>query len=182
MTSTRTGTTLHYSPAPGRYDLDPQRTSVRFTARHWFGLAGVTGTFSLLAATMVVGDPASSSTLEAKVDASSFTSGNRWRDREVRSAKYLDVVNHPFITVKSSQAHCTDGTWTAPCTINAHGADAPSTLTVERLELADHEMVLRGSATVDRYAHGITAGKGIAGRWITLHLQTVATLATPHHR
>jgi polyisoprenoid-binding protein YceI len=175
-------TAPQYTPTPGRYAIDPQRTSVRFTARHLFGLAGINGTISLLRASAVIDDPATSSTMVAVLDAASFTSGNRWRDRAVRSAKYLDVANHPVITVTSSQAQCTQGTWIAECTISAHGVDAPSTLTVEQLDFPDGGLILRGSATVDRYAHGITAGKGIAGRWITLHIDAVATLAAPQPR
>jgi hypothetical protein len=33
---------------------------------------------------------------------------------------------------------------------------------------------IRAHAVIDRYAHGVTAGKGMAGRWLTVDVTAIA--------
>lgn len=44
-------------PAPGTWIVDTKRSSISFTTRHMFGLAGVSGTFELLSGQLVITDP-----------------------------------------------------------------------------------------------------------------------------
>jgi polyisoprenoid-binding protein YceI len=172
-----TASTIATAPAPtptvGHYRIDPVRSTVRFSTRHLFGLGPVSGTVSLREADFTVTEPLSA-TVHAVLDAASFDTGNPRRDRDVRSAKYLDVTAYPDITFSSQQVRLQEGKWVAVGTLTAHGVAAPVDLTLDELRRDDGELILRASARIDRYAHQVTAGKGLAARWLTVEVTAVA--------
>jgi polyisoprenoid-binding protein YceI len=161
--------------AAGHYRIDPARSSVRFTTRHLFGLGGVTGTFTLREAELAVGDPVTDLTFRAVIDAASFDTGNTKRDTDVVSRKYLDTATYPEITVTGHSASQRADTWVARCTVIAHGVAAPVEITLNEVTDTAGELTIHASARIDRYAHGITAGKGMAGRWLNLSITAVTT-------
>jgi len=162
----------------GRYRIDPTRTTVRLHTRHLLGLGAVDGTVRLRQASLVVGETPGAARLHAVLDAASFDTGNSKRDTEVRSAKYLDVTTHPDITFEAQRLRQRDGTWVATGTLTVHGVTKPADLTLEELQHGDDgELELRASATIDRYAHQVTAGKGLAARRLTVEITATATPA-----
>jgi polyisoprenoid-binding protein YceI len=173
MNASITDTTLAPAPTVGHYRIDPSRTTVRFSTRHLFGLGAVSGTVSLRAADFSVTEP-SSATVQAVLDAASFDTGNPRRDTDVRSAKYLDVTAYPDITFNSQQVRLHEGKWVAVGTLTAHGVAAPVDLTIDELRRDDGKLILRASAKIDRYAHQVTAGKGLAARWLTVEVTAIA--------
>ena len=62
-------------PRLGRYDIDPDGSSVAFRTRHLFGLAPVRGTFRIKAGTVDVTEPLASSRVRVEIDAASFRTG-----------------------------------------------------------------------------------------------------------
>lgn len=156
------------APAPGRYWVDPDRTTVQVSARHMFGLGRVTGPIALRDAEVRVGNPVSRTWLQARLDATSFHTGNPARDRAVRSAKYLDTAAHPEISFRGDAVQPTPSGWVVAGTITAHGVAAPAEVTIEGVQQSGNQLTVRAHARIDRYAHGVTAGKGIAGRRITV--------------
>ena len=82
-------------PAAGIYQLDPAASTVTFATRHMFGLAPVKGTFRLVSGQITIADPVTSSTVSAVIDAASFATGNPQRDKDVKSARFLHVRDHP---------------------------------------------------------------------------------------
>lgn len=162
----------------GRYRVDPNRTRIRLGARHMFGLGRVSGTVSLRHAALIVGEPATATTLRAVVDANSFDTGNDRRDAAVRSGKYLDSAGYPDITFGCEGIRRDAESWVASGTVTARGVSAPVDVRVEQADELDGELRLRANAKIDRYAHGVTAGKGLAGRWITLD---ISATCTPDH-
>jgi len=165
-------------PTVGRYRIDPTRTTIRFHTRHLFGLGSVSGTFQLRQGDLTVAEPVTSTTLRASVSAASFDTGLRKRDTAVRSAKYLDVTAYPDISFDSQQVHRHDGKWMVTGTITAHGIAAPATLTLDEWHHDDGgQLRLLASARIDRYAHRVTAGKGLAARWLTVQIDATATPA-----
>jgi polyisoprenoid-binding protein YceI len=175
MSAPAPSASLLQAPPAGRYRIDPARTAVRFTARHMFGLGRVTGTFSVREAELIVGNPATATSLNAVLDATSFETGSAKRDADVRSAKYLDADTYPDINFTCPGVRQCDGKWIATGTITAAGISAPAEVTLESFddEMAG-EVTLRASARVDRYAHKVTAGKGLVGRWLTFDITAVA--------
>jgi polyisoprenoid-binding protein YceI len=174
MTASTIGTTRTPAPAVGHYRIDPARTTVRFHTRHMFGLGSVTGTVTVREAEFTV-TGSSSARVHAVLDAASFDTGNRRRDRDVQSPTYLDVTAYPDITFDSQQVRLHEGKWVAAGTVTAHGVAAPVDLTLEELRESDNgELILRASAKIDRYAHGVTARKGLAARWLTIEVTAIA--------
>src|SRR5215472_14407120 len=83
---------------PGNYDVDPQRTTIRFRTRHMFGLGPVRGTFALRSGAVTVTDPVDGSAIFAEIDAASFHTGNPQRDRTIVQRRFLDAPRYPVIT------------------------------------------------------------------------------------
>jgi len=173
MNASTIDTTLAPTPAVGHYRIDPVRTRVRFSTRHLFGLGAVSGTVKLREADFSVTEPLFA-TVHAVLDAASFDTGNARRDIDVRSAKYLDVTAYPDITFDSELVSLQEGKWVAVGTVTAHGVAAPVDLTLEELRHGDGKLILRASAKIDRYAHRVTAGKGLAARWLTIEVTAIA--------
>ena len=162
-------------PPAGSYRIDPARTTIDLATRHMFGAGRVAAAFQLKQATLVIGNPATTTTLTAVIDAASFASGNPKRDAHVRQPKLLNVELYPEITVLTSAATLEDGRWTAPASITARGVTATATIALQAADTTSAgEVVLHAQVRVDRYAHGITSGKGLAGRWMTLTISAVA--------
>ena len=78
----------------GRWELDPQRSSVEFRVGHFWGLATVKGHFDDYEGRLDLGaDPA----IELTIDAASVQTGNPKRDQHLRSAPFFDAENHPSV-------------------------------------------------------------------------------------
>jgi polyisoprenoid-binding protein YceI len=76
----------------GRWQLDPQRSTIEFRARHFWGLATIKGHFDDYQGRLeLTSDPA----IELTIDAASVQTGNPKRDRHLRSADFFDAENHP---------------------------------------------------------------------------------------
>ena len=76
----------------GRWQLDPQRSSVEFRVRHLWGLMTVKGHFEDYEGRLdLAADPA----IELTIDAASVQTGNPKRDRHLRTADFFDAENHP---------------------------------------------------------------------------------------
>lgn len=173
-----TTSTIVALPATGEYRIDTERSAISFATRHLFGLAPVRGTFRLRDGHIrVAADPAASAA-RAVVAADSFHTGSAARDTAVRSATYLDTGRHPDIVFASTGLEQTADGWVLHGTLTVRGRTNP--LPVRILSLAPaghgvgHGVRLRARARVDRYAFGVSAGRGLAGRWLTLTLDVVA--------
>jgi polyisoprenoid-binding protein YceI len=170
------GTAIHPSrtPTPGHYRLDPDRTTIRFRTRHMFGLGVVRGEFALRGGHVDVADSISDTGVTAVVVAESFDTGHPTRDRMVRSATYLDVKRFPDLRFVSDTVEAGADCWIVVGTLYAHGVAAPLRITVSAVEITTGEITLRASAPVDRFAHGIKSGRGVAARRLSVDIIAVA--------
>src|SRR6185437_9349404 len=131
--------------------IDPSRSVITFSAKHQFGLGTVHGSFALRSGAIELAEPGTESRVTAVADAGSYASGSSARDRKVLSATFLDAERHPDIGFASTHAELdAAGTWHLHGVLTARGGAAPVVFTVVR------------------YAHGITALKGLAGRYLRL--------------
>src|SRR5262249_36875194 len=101
---------------------------------------------------------------------------------DVRSRKFLHADQHPAITFRSQRLANDGGTWTVHGILTARGTDAPLTLTVTAAAADGNALDLQAAGTVDRYAHGVTARKGMAGRWLHRTITVHATKSCPPAR
>ncbi len=88
-------------PAPGVYTVDGVHSTIGFAARHLVA-AKVRGHFTEFAGTVTIGDSAATSKVEATVQSASITTNNEMRDGHLKSADFLDLVNHPTLTLTST--------------------------------------------------------------------------------
>src|SRR5918994_6378841 len=86
---------------PQRFRVDASHSNVGFSVR-FMGLSTVRGAFSRVAGTVmyVEGRPEKSS-VSVVIDAKSINSNSENRDRHPRTADFLDVETHPYITFRS---------------------------------------------------------------------------------
>ena len=162
-------------PATGTYRIDPASSSVSFTTRHLFGLGAVKGTFGVLSGEVTIADPVTASTAQAVIDAASFSGGHPQRDKDVKSANFPHVQEHPHITFESSRlAREADG-WLMRGQLTVRGHSAPVELAVTESRGSGDGLTLRGTTRIDRYAFGLTKKKGLAARFLDLEITAQAT-------
>jgi polyisoprenoid-binding protein YceI len=174
---TQTSHSAPATPSPGTYRLDAEATSITFATRHIFGLAGVTGTFAVDSGEVTVSDIPEESRAVVTVAASSFATGTPKRDEKVRSAQFLDAVAQPTFSFRSTGLAQRDGHFVVTGDLTVKGTTAPIDLTVDRVSGIDGGLQATASARIDRYAFGVTAMKGLAGRYIDVVLDVRAHTA-----
>ena len=177
MTNTLTTTRVTGQPNAGTYRVDPTRSIIAFTTRHRFGTGGVAGSFGLQAAEIRVEEPLAGSTVDATATAGSFTTENAKRDKHVHSAAFLDVAEHPVISFHGDRLTEVDGSWVLSGQLSVRGQTAPLELHIAEVHVAGSTLTVRATGRVDRYAHGITKMKGMAGRYLDLDITALADRA-----
>lgn len=161
-------------PTAGWYRLDPSRSSVTFRTRHLFGLGAVTGTMAVTGGEIRVDPAAPHASVTATISAASVDTGNRRRDRDVRSAPYLDTEQYPDVSFRAESLSHTDGRWSLAGDLTVRDVTKPVTLVVEAREPADDGFHARATTRLDRYAFAVTAGKGMAARYLDIELTVTA--------
>ena len=161
-------------PATGTYRIDPSGSSVSFTTRHLFGLGVVRGTFGVLSGEVTIADPVTASTARAVIDAASFSGGHPQRDKDVKSANFLHVQEHPHIRFESSELARDGDGWVLRGQLTVRGQAAPVELAVTESRASGAGLTLRGTTRIDRYAFGLTKKKGLAARYLDLEITAEA--------
>jgi polyisoprenoid-binding protein YceI len=176
MTNTRAATrhTAAGVPAPGRYRIDFDRSSVTFRARHLFGLGVVSGTMAITHAEMTIDPGRGQATVTAVISAASFSTGNRARDRDVRSAKFLDTGQYPDITFQGGTLSRDQRRWTLAGDLTVRQVSSPVLLAIEAIELAGAGFQAHAATRIDRYTFNVTAAKGMAARYLGINLAVTA--------
>ena len=85
---------------PTRWRLDPTNSTARFSVPHFWGLIKVKGRFDRLDGWLET-DGNGHRRLELTIDAASLGTGNRQRDRHLRSADFFDTAHHPDVRFQS---------------------------------------------------------------------------------
>jgi polyisoprenoid-binding protein YceI len=155
------------TPQIGRYQIDPDGSSVTFRTRHMFGLAPVRGRFAIRAGIVDVSEPLSGSRVHAEIDAASFHTGNPMRDTRVRSAGFLGAGEYPVLafSAKGFDGQLLDGTLTV------RDETRPVSVRVEMTDVSPREFTARATVRIDRYEFGLTASRGLAGRYLDMSLE-----------
>ena len=165
------------APPAGRYVLDPAGSLVTFETRHMFGLGRVRGALAVTDGALDVAEPAAGSSVQAAVSTASFSTRNPMRDPQVRSGLFLDARHHPEISFRSTVIRRGGDGWTVSGVLTVKGRPAPLDLTITSIATDGDAVVFRASGTVDRYAHGITAMRGMAARHLTIQITARASRA-----
>src|SRR6266566_5265587 len=134
-------------PAAGIYQLDPAASTVTFVTRHLFGLAAVKGTFRLVSGQITIADPVTSSTVSTVIDAASFATGNPQRDKDVKSARFLHVRDHPQITFRPTELVRDGDAWRLHGQITARGT-APAELTITEATASEDVLLIPATTRI----------------------------------
>jgi polyisoprenoid-binding protein YceI len=130
----------------GVWQLDPERSSVEFHVRHFYGLMTVKGHFDRYDGTLQLNGRRA---VELVIDADSLDTKHGKRDAHLRSAGFFDSANHPKVRFKSDDAALAADTLkvrgqlhaaghSIPLDIDAAVRDVDGELEVEAGALADH--------------------------------------------
>jgi len=85
------------------YQIDPKHSDAQFAVTHMM-ISTVRGEFHGLTGTVVVDDrDISKSSVNVTMDANSVDTREPDRDKDLKSANFFDVANHPTITFKSTK-------------------------------------------------------------------------------
>ncbi len=89
-------------PTPGTYVVDAVHSNIGFTVRHLVA-AKVRGNFTEFEGTIEIGTTPEESKVTAIVQAASITTHNEARDGHLKSPDFLDLENHPTLTLTSKK-------------------------------------------------------------------------------
>lgn len=154
-------------PQLGRYRIDPAGSRVTFRTRHLFGLAPVHGSFALRGGTVDVTEPLTASRISAEIDAASFHTRNPMRDAQVRSARLLATDAHPVLAFSAKGL---DGQVLAG-TLTVREVTRPVSVLAEVTEVSPGSFTARATVRIDRYDFGVTASRGLAGRYLDVTVE-----------
>ena len=155
------------TPRPGRYEIDTSCSAVTFRTRHLFGLAPVRGSFAIRAGTIEVAEPLPGASVFVRIDPASFRTGNGQRDSNVRSERLLDAVRYPVITFRSEEVNGPALTGT----LTVRNVSMPVTLSIEQTAVTPESFEARASTRIDRTEFGVTAYRGMAGRYLDMTIE-----------
>jgi polyisoprenoid-binding protein YceI len=134
-----------------------------------FGLGPVRGTFAIRSGSVDIAEPLADSAIHAEIDTASFWTGNRQRDQNVLSARFLDAARFPVISFRDGRVSV-DGT-TVRGTLTVREASRPVSLSIGQVANAGQSFTARASVRVDRTEFGVTAMPGLAGRYLDLAVE-----------
>jgi polyisoprenoid-binding protein YceI len=108
-------------PAPGRWDLDPAHTAIRFVARH-IGLGDVHGRFNAFQGAVWFAERLEDSRLDVLIEAASIDTGVKMRDDHLRSPDFLDVHHYPTLRFSGDRfTHRGASHWSVSGVLDLHG-------------------------------------------------------------
>jgi polyisoprenoid-binding protein YceI len=136
----------------GTWRLDPSRSSVEFDVPNLWGLATVKGRFDRYEGTVNASDrPVVALTIEA----ASLNTGNKRRDKHLRSEDFFDVANHPRVRFETDAADLAGDNMKVRGVLHAAGKHVPLDVDASVTPLGE-EREIEATALVDQRRLGMT--------------------------
>ena len=164
---------LAFAALPGlaqttTWQVDPAHTNAQFAVKH-LGISMVKGQFTKTTGQIQLGEKdVTKSQLEITVDTTTLDTRVEARDKDVKSANYLDVANFPAMTFKSKRITSSgDGSLKLTGDLTIHGLTKEVTFDVDGLSpvITDPWKNLRRGASattrINRHDFGVNGG-GVA--------------------
>lgn len=164
------------------WNIDPAHSSAQFTVRH-LGISNVRGAFTKVTGTVVLNEKdITGSEVSAVIDAGSVDTRVPDRDKDIRSANFLDVEKYPTLEFKSKRVVNNGGKLQLIGDLTLHGTTREVTLDVEgpTPELNDPwGNVRRGfsaTTTINRKEFGVVwsntlkTGEAVVGDTVNIQL------------
>ena len=115
---------------PGTWTIDGSHSNVGFSVRHLM-VAKVRGNFTDFTGSITVADDPLKSTVEARVDAKSVTTGDEGRDNHLRGDDFFDVDNHKQWTLVSTGIDTTGSNYLLHTSLTIKGVTKPVDFALE---------------------------------------------------
>ncbi|HEV7585678.1 MAG TPA: YceI family protein [Solirubrobacteraceae bacterium] len=153
----------------GSWQVDPQASHARFLAGTLAGLVRTAGRFRSLSGDLHVDEARALGALV--LDSSSIDTGNRMRDRHLRSRDFFHVKRHPQLRYEArSLTRNDDGSARIDGQLTVAGASTPLPLEVTLHAPSDGVLELACQTEVDRIALGVRGARGMVPRSVQLDI------------
>ena len=141
---------------PTRWTVDPEKSSVAFTVKTFWGLGTVRGRFERFDGGY---DPAPDrQTIELTIDAGSLNTELGKRDEHLRSADFFHIADHPRVRFRSTRVLNTgDGTLHIQGGLEAAGVVVPLEFDAAVRQVGE-ELEMEAVTTVDPRWFGMSSG------------------------
>jgi polyisoprenoid-binding protein YceI len=177
LSATRTPTPNTPPALSGIWRVDPHASHARFVAGTLAGLVKTPGRFGSLSGHLVVGPAHAAGALV--IDAASIDTGNRLRDRHLRSRDFFAVEGHPQLRyVAHSISDHDAGRARIDGELFVRDTRTPLTLDVTLHVPTDGVVELACHTEVDRLALGIRGARGMVPRAVGLDIAITLRQAT----
>lgn len=161
----------------GIWSVAPSRSEIGFAVKDMWGLRTVRGVFGAYHGTLEV--RAGGARGELAILADSLDTGDRRRDRHLRSPAFFDVERHPRILFTVTAATPRDGGLTVSGKLAIGTSLVRLEIPVEAEQMGAGALRLEGSTTVSREAAGLGWNKvGMIRGDATLHARLTLERAT----
>ena len=151
-------TTTTEDPFPdGIWRIDPEGSEVGFAVTELWGLRTVHGVFGALEGHLTVDGGAAAG--ELTIEAASLDTGQRRRDRHLRSPAFFDVERQPRIVFAATAVSARQTGPTVQGELAIGSARVPLEIPVTVEPLADGGLRVAGEASVSRQAAGLDWNK-----------------------
>jgi polyisoprenoid-binding protein YceI len=150
--------------------VDPAESSVEFSVKTLWGLATVHGRFDRFEGAYE--DNQGGARIELTIDADSLDTGNRTRDKHLRSGDFFQVAEHPKVRFTSTRVHPVGG----EDVLHVVGRLEAGGRTVQlefpaTVRHAFGGIDIEATATLDQRELGMSSGMlGMIRRPVTLHV------------
>lgn len=155
--------------APTRWSVDPDWSSVEFSVKTYWGLMTVHGRFDRFDGSYEIRPDGSS--IELTVDSDSLDTGNKTRDKHLRSADFFHLAAHQQVRFTSTRVHAVgDGILHVVGKLEVAGAAVELEFPATVRPVADG-LEIEATTTVDQTRLGMSSGKlGMIRTPATLHV------------
>ena len=149
------------------FAVDGERSAVRFSVG-FLGWRRVRGSFSDLSGRIVESGDPGRSTGEIRLRVAAIRTGNRLRDRHLRSSHYFDAVRFPEISFRTTtiRSEADRERVIGQLTVRGVSREVEVVMTRERARITspdrDGRLRLRGTMRIDRLDFGVR-GAGLLG-------------------
>lgn len=154
-------------PAVGNWRFEAGNSSIEFTVKHMM-ISRVRGFFRVFSGVIEVAENPLESRVSADIDAASIDTGLAFRDRDLKSADFLDVERHPQLLFRSTAVRADGDDWAVTGDLTIAATTRPVDLAMEFQGAAvdpwgNAKAVFSASTQIDREDWGLTYNKAIEG-------------------
>jgi len=162
------------------YTIDPGHTYVSFAINH-LGFSTMRGKFNKQSGSLSYDPAGKKASVTIEIDAASIDTGHEKRDQHLSSPDFLNAVEHPTITFKSTKLGWSgDKLSTVTGNLTILGVSKPVTLQVSSINCGEHPFNKKqvcgfdASGSIKRSDFGVNYGLPAIGEVLDLQIELEA--------